>query len=220
MTTSGTVQCRVVEVFADVACPFTHVGLRRITAWRTDSRLGEPLFRVRAWPLELVNGEPLQGPALAHKIAALRVSVAPDLFVGFDPSRFPSASLPAMVSEAAAYRHDIRVGERFSLAVRTALFEDGLDVSDADVLHDIRQQVGAPDPIPDDEAAVVADYEEGRRRKVAGSPHFFTADGSFFCPSLRVDHGEDGALDVRFDSIGFQEFVAAAFGRSGRPERE
>ena len=202
---------RVVEVFADVACPFTHVGLRRIHAWRAANRLVEPVLRVRAWPLEFVNGESLLGSTLAPKIAALRAGVAPDLFAGFVPCRFPSTSVPAMVSEAAAYRRGTRVGERFSLAVRTTLFEDGQDIADPDVLRAIRRQVGTPAPTPDDDAAVVADYEEGRRRQVAGSPHFFTADGSFFCPSLKIEHGDDGGLDGRFDVQGFQEFVAAAF---------
>jgi 2-hydroxychromene-2-carboxylate isomerase len=206
---------RVVEVFADVACPFTHTGLRRISAWRSEHGLVEPLLRLRAWPLELVNGASLQGATLAPEIAALRRDVAPDLFASFDPDRFPLTSLPAMISEAAAYRRGIAVGERFSLAVRTALFEDGLDIADPAVLRAVRSHVGAPPPIPEDERAVMADYEEGKRRHVAGSPHFFTADGSFFCPSLQIEHGAHGALDVTFDVVGFQRFLASAFASRG-----
>jgi predicted DsbA family dithiol-disulfide isomerase len=200
----------LVEVFADVACPFTHVGLRRITAWRTEHHLVEPLLRVRAWPLEFVNGHSLEGTAFAHKITALRADVAPELFASFDPSRFPTTSIPAMASEAAAYSQGVEIGERFSLAVRTALFEEGLDVADPDVLRAISHQLGAHDLVPGDDAAVIADYEAGRRRGVAGSPHFFTADGDFFCPSLHIDHGE-GGLGVHFDADGFQRFLAAAF---------
>src|SRR3954464_13451066 len=47
-----------IEVFADVACPFTHVGLCRLVARRRESNSDAVLW-VRAWPLELVNGEPL-----------------------------------------------------------------------------------------------------------------------------------------------------------------
>ena len=44
----------VVDVFADVRCPFAHVGLRRLVTRR--KQLGaQLLLRVRAWPLELVN---------------------------------------------------------------------------------------------------------------------------------------------------------------------
>src|SRR6476661_2178780 len=87
---------QVVEVFADITRPFTHVGLRRFVAAR-DAR-GQPDHRILAssWPLELVNGEPIQASTLAPKIEALRRTVAPDLFVGFDPDRFPISSLPTL----------------------------------------------------------------------------------------------------------------------------
>ena len=49
-----------VEIFADVTCPFTHVGLRLVADRLT--QLGA-VCRVRAWPLEWVNGEPLAGDA-------------------------------------------------------------------------------------------------------------------------------------------------------------
>jgi predicted DsbA family dithiol-disulfide isomerase len=201
---------RIVEVFADVACPFTHVGLRRITDWRGGHGATEPRLRVRAWPLELVNGEALRGRSLALRVAALRADVAPDLFRGFDRDRFPFSSLLAMASESAAYRQGPAVGERFSLAVRTALFEEGLDIADAGVLRAIRDGLGVQDPTLDDEAAVYDDYEEGKRRGVAGSPHFFTADGDFFCPSLDIEH-RDGDLEIAFDAEGFSRFIAAAF---------
>ena len=200
----------VVEVFADVACPFTHVGLHRLEAYRHQRRRSEPILRVRAWPLELVNGAALDGPSLMPKIEALRAGVAPDLFAGFNVDRFPTTTLPAMSAEAAAYRQDLRVGERFSLAVRRALFEDGLDVSDADVLRDLCQRHGVPQATETDTTAVRNDFAEGKRRGVAGSPHFFTAGGDFFCPSFDIRHDQDG-YHVLFDHVGFEQFVAATF---------
>ena len=159
---------RVVEVFADVACPFTHAGLRRFQAYRQQRGKTEPVLRVRAWPLELVNGKALDGPSLTPKIEALRADVAPDLFVGFGEHHFPATTLPAMAAEAAAYRQGLEVGERFSLAVRHALFEDGLDVSDADVLRDLREAHGVPEPTEADRSAVRDDFAEGKRRDVSG----------------------------------------------------
>ena len=200
----------VVEVFADIACPFTHVGLHRFGAHRQQRGRTEPLLRVRAWPLELVNGQALDGRSLTPKIEALRASIAPDLFAGFDEHRFPTTTLPAMAAEAAAYRQGLELGEQFSLAVRRALFEDGLDVSAEDVLRDLRQAYGVPPPCQADRSAVLDDFAEGKRRGVVGSPHFFTADGDFFCPSLDIEHGDDG-YEVSFDSVGFKRFVAAAF---------
>jgi hypothetical protein len=63
-----------IEVFADIVCPFTHVGLRRLSEARRGREVS-PVVRVRAWPLELVNGRALDGPSLIPKIAALRADV-------------------------------------------------------------------------------------------------------------------------------------------------
>ena len=47
-----------IEVFADVTCPFTHVGLKQVV--RHVAEMREPVdVVVRAWPLEWVNGVPL-----------------------------------------------------------------------------------------------------------------------------------------------------------------
>jgi 2-hydroxychromene-2-carboxylate isomerase len=204
---------QMLEVFAEIACPFAHAGLARFHAFREERGLAEPALRVRAWPLELVNDEPFDGATVTPKVEALRTDVATDRFGGFDPDRFPATSLPALISEAAAYRTGADVGERFSLAVRAALFDDGEDVSNPDVLRRIRATCGVDDPTSDDEAAVHADYAEGQRRGVVGSPHFFTYDGSFFCPSLQIEHDDTG-YDISFDRAGFERFVATVFGDS------
>ncbi|MBA3654442.1 MAG: DsbA family protein [Actinobacteria bacterium] len=203
------------EVYADIACPFTHVGLRRFVAIREAKQEAGPRLRVRAWPLELVNGQPLAGSALAPKIEALRASVAPELFGGFDADRFVSSSLPALAAEAAAYRTGVEIGERFSLAVRTALFEEHMDVTDQAVLDQLRAAVGAARPNEADEEQVRADYASGRRRGVNGSPHFFTPNGhSYFCPSLDIGH-VDGRIEVAFDGDGFTRFTNSVW-PSGR----
>ena len=201
---------KVIEVFADVGCPFAHAGLRRFRSYRQQLTRSEPVLRVRAWPLELVNGQPLDGASLTPKIAALRADVAADLFVGFVARRFPPTTLPAMAAEAAAYRQGLESGEAFSFAVRDALFEEGLDVSDAEVLRGLREAHGVPKPTEADHAAVREDLAAGRGRGVSGSPHFFTSDGDFFCPSLDIEHDATG-YKVYFDAAGFQRFVSAAF---------
>jgi predicted DsbA family dithiol-disulfide isomerase len=199
------------EVFADVACPFTHVGLRRFVALREELGRSGPVLRVRAWPLEHVNGAALAGSTLAPKVAALRAGVAPDLFTAFDPATFPATSLPALAAEAAAYRAGPQVGQAFSLAVRTALFEQGDDVADPEVLDRLRDATGAPPVTPADEEQVRVDHEEGKARGVQGSPHFFAPDGSgFFCPSLDIGH-EGDRLTVAYDEDGFRRFAAVVF---------
>lgn len=197
-------------MFADVGCPFTHVGLRAVVAIRDARGTSEPQLRVRAWPLEIVNGEPTTGSFLAPEIAALQRGPAPDLFAGFDPGAFPATTRPALASAAAAYRVGPDVGEAFSLAVREVLWEHGRDIADPAVLGDLRANLGVPEPTPADVASIEADLAEGRRRGVTGSPHFFTSAGDFFCPSLDISHDDDGSMRVRFDAEGFRHFVSAA----------
>ncbi|MGZ4680594.1 MAG: DsbA family oxidoreductase, partial [Ilumatobacteraceae bacterium] len=65
-----------IEVFADITCPFTYVSLRWLVAAR-DARHATTAFRVRAWPLEWINGRPLPPETVAQEVAALRGRVAP-----------------------------------------------------------------------------------------------------------------------------------------------
>jgi predicted DsbA family dithiol-disulfide isomerase len=201
---------RPIEVFADVRCPFTHVGLRRVVERRAEAGGGAPL-RVRAWPLELVNGEPLDADHVAEEVDALRDQVAHDLFAGFDRDRFGRSSLPALALTAAAYERGDEVGEAVALAVRWALFEEGLDVSSPEVLAEIAAHHRLPAPGPAHHERVVADWHEGRDRGVVGSPHFFVGDRSWFCPGLDISHDEAG-FHVRPDRDAFAEFLDAAFG--------
>jgi len=200
----------VVEVFADVSCPFAHVGLRRFVQERARRARNDPVLRVRAWPLELVNGTPLDRASVAEHVAALRDQVAPDLFHGFDPSAFPESSLPALALAAAAYDVDDRFGEAVSLALRDALFEAGLDISDGSVLGAIASDLGVEVPQPKVLEAVFGDWEEGKRRGVAGSPEFFVEGRGYFCPTLDITRIAGGVRIVR-DLEGFELFLTACF---------
>ncbi len=201
-----------IEVFADIGCPFTHVGLRAFVALRGEQGRAEPLLRVRSWPLEVVNGKPLTGSFLAPEITALQQGPAPDLFAGFDAATFPATTRPALISVAAAYRSGPEVGEAFSLAVREALWEHGRDIADPSVLAALRADLDVPDPISDDATSIDFDLAEGRRRAVIGSPHFFTTTGDFFCPALDISRDDEGRMQVAFDSEKFRHFVSAALG--------
>jgi predicted DsbA family dithiol-disulfide isomerase len=201
---------RTIEVFADVCCPFTHVGLRRFVDRRDALPRVDVGLRVRAWPLEIVNGEPLDPGLIAEEVDAIRSAVAPDLFRGFDPAAFPATSRPAFAVAAAAHRRDLATGEAVSLALRDLLFEQGEDIADPAVLATVEQQYGIRTDEAD-RASVEADHAEGRARGVIGSPHFFTPDGSFFCPALDISRDERGDLRIATDVRGFEDFLAACF---------
>lgn len=201
---------RVIEVFADVTCPFTHVGLRRFVQRRVELGRDDVVLRVRSWPLEVVNGAPLDAAFIAEEVDDIRGQVASELFVGFSEATFPGTSMPALALAAAAYEIDVVTGERVSLALRTLMFEDGTDISDEAVLKELAASHGVRwgdvDP-----ARVMADHAEGVERRVIGSPHFFTPDADFFCPGLAIARGEDGHLHVEPKTEVFDAFLASCF---------
>jgi len=199
---------RVIDVWADVLCPFTHVGLRRVVAER--SARGLPvLLHVLAWPLEWVNGAPLDADFVAMEVQALRDTVAPELFGGFDPATFPSTSVPALALAAAAYERSPETGEAVSLGLRDAVFEQGLDVGTDAVLDRIAAAHGVERP--DGDTVVRAQYDAGRRLGVVGSPYFVFDDHRWFCPSLDIHH-EDGRFRIDVDRVAGDEFLRQIFG--------
>jgi predicted DsbA family dithiol-disulfide isomerase len=200
----------VVTVFADVVCPFTHVGLRRFVQARERAGRGDVRLHVRAWPLEVVNGAPMDPDAVAHKIGDLRRQIASDLFTGFDQRTFSRTSMPALALTAAAYRRDVDAGESVALAVRDLLFERGQDVSDPAVLEALAERHGLT--VPSSAVGlseVEADHADGRRLGVRGSPHFFPPSGEgVFCPTLEIER-VDGQLVVHFDEARFADLMRA-----------
>lgn len=198
-----------IEVFADVCCPFTHLGLRRLVDRRQEFGREEPKLYVRAWPLELVNGTPLDAELIAEEVDELRRQVAPDLFQGFDRSTFPRSSLPAFALAAVAYQRDLATGEAVSLALRAALFEEGRDIASAETLTAIALRHDLPSPDEADRHSAFNDWQEGQARGVVGSPHFFLASGDFFCPTLDIAR-VDGKLRVRTDGESLERFLGAA----------
>ena len=134
---------RTLEVFAEVLCPFAYVGLRTVLDRRAELGLDEPVLRVRSWPLELINGAPLDPAHIAAEIVSLRASVRPDLFTGFDVSTFPSTSMPAYAVVAAAEAvADPRLAEDVAMALRAAVFEEGLDIGRPEVVGRIADRFG------------------------------------------------------------------------------
>jgi predicted DsbA family dithiol-disulfide isomerase len=196
------------EVFADITCPFTHVGLKQVV--RHVAEMSEPVdVVVRAWPLEWVNGTPLDVDAVLVKAAALSDQLGVDDFSGLRADRWPATTIPALELAATAYARDAATGLAVSMELRAALFEHGVDVADPDALA----LIAAAHHLDADHsarahAAVRDDYETGQRRGVRGSPHFFIDDDDFFCPALDLGRDADGHLTARFDSAMLADFFA------------
>ena len=202
----------VIEVFADLWCPFTHVGLRAVVEERR--RLGRPdvVLRVRAWPLELVNGAPMSFDKTVDHAEDLSTQVAPGLFAGLTEDTWPTSTLPALALVEAAYRHDPRLGEEVSLGLRDALFEEGCDLDDPVELAGFAERFGVPEVTEADHRAVLASLEEGRARGVMGSPHFFCGGADSFCPSLDIGRDQSGELQVGLRTVALRAFLADCLG--------
>lgn len=204
----NTISGPVIEVFADISCPFAHVGLRTIHTQRARAGRGDVAIWVRAWPLELVNGTPLDALATRDHVNELREQVAPNLFRHFDIARFPSSTLGALALANRAYRTHPHVGELVSFALREALFENGQDVSDSITLEHIAHTFGVDLPDESDRASVVSDWHEGQRRGVLGSPHFFCGSANIFCPSLRIKKDPVMGPLITRDTARLTDFLA------------
>jgi|SRR5664280_317704 len=208
-TTTGS----VIEVFADIWCPFAHVGLRAIEEERARAGRRDVAVRVRAWPLELVNGAPLDPAVTKEHAEDLRDQIAPDLFRNLDVDRFPTSTLEALALANRAYRTDVQLGERVSSALRDALFEEGRDISDPVVLEYLAHDLGVVIPDESDRAAVVADWHEGQQRGVLGSPHFFCGDTDVFCPSLDITKDPVEGISISRDISRLTEFLERCLAR-------
>ncbi len=202
-----------IEVWADVTCPFAHVGLQMVASQL--AALDHPIeIVVRAWPLEWVNGAPLAADAVARNVNALERQLGVDCFRGFRADRWPVSSIPALNLADAAYRRDATTGFEMSKRLRSLLFEEGQDIADDAVLREVADAYGLATAPPTVAPGVLTDYSEGQRRGVRGSPEFLVGDEHFFCPALELGHDDDGNLTAGIDRDGIARFVRTVASRT------
>ncbi len=196
-------------MFADITCPFTHIGLKIVGA-EVAALDADIDIHVRAWPLEWVNGTMADPVAIGEKIALITDQLGVSDFAGFRTDRWPRTAIPALNLAAAGYEVDRATGLAVSLRLRSLVFEEGRDVADPDVLAEVAGSFGLAAPRIDPVDSVINDYEEGKRRGVRGSPDFFIGENEFFCPSLDLGHDTEGTLTSAFDADGLRALIASA----------
>ena len=196
-------------MYADIVCPFAYVGLTHLIERRHQLGRDDVHFRIRSWPLELVNGSPADAHAIGEEIDEIKPQVAPDLFSGFDPEQFPTSTLPALALTAASYEIGDATGEAVAMHLRQLVFEQGLNVADPEVLAEVAQRHGVA--ALGDTEVVRDEWIAGRSRGVLGSPHFFVDGESLFCPVLDIRR-VDGALVVTIDEEAYEAFARRCFG--------
>ncbi len=201
-----------VEVFADMTCPFAHVGLKAV-ARHVSEQVSPVAVRVRAWPLEWVNGSPLDADAVAVKAAALTAQLGVADFARFTVDAWPVSTIPALNLAGVAYGINDATGFAVSLALRAALFEQGRNIAEPTVLAEVAAAHGLPTgsfasalDVLEPSESVRSDYELGLARGVKGSPHFWVERDDFFCPALDLGHDAVGQLTARFDQAALDDF--------------
>lgn len=200
-----------IEVFADIWCPFTHVGLRMIDSYRKKMGKEDVAIIVKSWPLEWVNSSPMDPVKTEANCTALRQQVASDAFVNVDFGNFPKSTLDALAFVAQAYNASTELGEKASFAIRDALFERGEDIADPAVLQSIGEVIGLKYQGDLNHDAVKREWEEGKTRGVQGSPHFFHGEDGVFCPSLQISRTEENGLSIHTDTLRLQQFLESCF---------
>ena len=196
-----------IEVFADITCPFAHVGLKQVV--RHVAEMDDPVdIVVRAWPLEWVNGAPLAVDAVMVEAQALHQQLGVHDFSGLRTDRWPVTTIPALNLAASAYERNAATGLAVSLELRAALFEHGVDIADSGALGLIAAAHHLALPSTEASDAVQRDYDDGKARNVQGSPYFFVGTDGFFSPTLDIGHDAQGLLTARFDRAMQADFFA------------
>jgi predicted DsbA family dithiol-disulfide isomerase len=173
----------VLTVFSDLHCPWAYLFSIRLRRARDGA--GRPPVAWRCWPLELVNERGTPWATLSQEIPVL-TQLEPDHFAPPKRETWPSTLLPAMEAlKVAGELGGAEAADRFDEAARRAFFLDNRDLSIRPTLADLATEAGLDRTAFQNafdggghRRAVVADWQEGRRRGVEGSPHAFLPDGS------------------------------------------
>jgi predicted DsbA family dithiol-disulfide isomerase len=173
----------VLTVFSDLHCPWAYVFSIRLR--RARAEVGRPPVAWRCWPLELVNQRGTSWQTLSQEIPVL-TQLEPDHFAPPRRETWPSTFLPAMEAlKVAGELGGPEAADRFDETARRAFFLDRRDLSIRPTLADVAAESGLDRSRFLDafdggghRRGVIADWEEGRRRGVDGSPHAFLPDGT------------------------------------------
>jgi predicted DsbA family dithiol-disulfide isomerase len=203
-------------VVSDIVCPWSHVALHRLDRERRERGLeGQIKVDHRAYPLELVNGEPTAKRLLDAEVAVCS-QLEPDAGWRRHPDFWtcPMTSLPALEAVQAAKTQGAEPSTRLDLELRRAVFGDrrcvsffptvldvarGIEGLDVDQLWaDLRSGVGWTQ-LMNQLTAIESDDS-------MVSPTFILPDGSVFSnPGVGIHwdgEPEDGELVVDHDDPG------------------
>lgn len=178
-----------IVVWSDISCPWATTAVYRLHAARARLGLeGAVTLDHRAFPLELLNSRPTPKAIVDAEIPVVG-ALAPDfgfsLWTGIEAG-YPSTVLLALEAVQAAKEQSLAASDRLDLALRRAMFVEGLHVGMRHVILEVAVKVPEVDA-----AALERALDQGRGRRavidqwravpdagIQGSPHLFLPDGS------------------------------------------
>jgi predicted DsbA family dithiol-disulfide isomerase len=209
----------VLTVFSDLHCPWAYLFSIRLRRART--AVGQPPVAWRCWPLELVNERGTPWDTVSQEIPVL-TQLEPDHFAPARRDTWPSTLLPAMEAlKVAGEQGGPEAADRFDQLARRAFFLDRRDLSIRPTLLVLAAGAGLVRAGFQDafdggghRRSVVADWQEGRRRGVEGSPHAFLPDGTgVFNPGVgKIDWVRGIPVPREVDEDAIAKLLARATG--------
>jgi predicted DsbA family dithiol-disulfide isomerase len=147
---------------------------------------GRATLRMRAYPLELIDGESAPRDILEQEwwLAAMQEPAA--VFAPHRGDDWPTTTLPAFEAAWCAGRQGEAALAEYDLRVRRAFFAEGRNIGRWDVLHESAEETGLERQRFDRDAAggearaaIVEEARLGRERyHVRGTPTLMLADGT------------------------------------------
>jgi predicted DsbA family dithiol-disulfide isomerase len=182
-------QAETITVYSDYVCPFCYLGRESLAQYQETRE--EPL-EIDWHPFDLRSQKRNPDGTIDHSVddgkddayyeqakenvrrLQEQYGVEMDLDVAMDID-----SLPAQIASFAVAREHPQQWREFDEAIFDALWQDGRDIGDADVLADLAEEAGV-DPefvreAVDDEsvrAAIFEEFEAARHQGITGVPTF------------------------------------------------
>jgi predicted DsbA family dithiol-disulfide isomerase len=178
-----------IVVWSDLACPWAHVAVARLHRVRDELGLsGEVVFDHRAFPLEIMNGQPTPKRVLDAELAVtgtLEPGAGWQMWQG-DEHAWPVTTLPALEAVQAAKEQSLEASEALDRALRVAMFGQSRCISLRHVILDVAGSCpsvdadGLAEALDDGRArrALTDQCQEATGDQVKGSPHLFLPDGT------------------------------------------
>jgi predicted DsbA family dithiol-disulfide isomerase len=189
----------LLDVFADVACPWCYIGHKRLRRALADRDPAAPAVAVRHRAFQLQPDMPVDGEPTAEFFARRfgdaetvrgmhdRVQQAPaEDDIAFDFEHMPKAPNTLLAHRAIALAREQDAEDVALAALYAAYFEQARDITQADVIVATLTEAGVPDPdaiaaglaADGGEQATAADLALGAELEVRGVP-LFVGDGRF-----------------------------------------